>query len=188
VQPFEYWITYDEDPEYQNIMDNIEKFIETPGEKDIPVNRVFTDKMFDSLEKRMDAISWPSVRSYWEKDYSTRLIISGFLKNKELGSKRLASMPDRFTNTINVAGSAEPVCRPTVINMYDGDLSTTDMWYTNWEKFMFDDALTIKGKDGEMTKKPYELLKKIPKVKYPDITEVRSSSPSLCTYRTTVFF
>ena len=26
-------------------------------------------------------------------------------------------MPDRVSNTINVAGLDEPVCRPTVINM-----------------------------------------------------------------------
>lgn len=49
-----------------------------------------------------------------------------------LGSKRLASMPDRITNTINVVGSNEPVCRPTVINMYDGDLGSLEKWWKAW--------------------------------------------------------
>ncbi len=171
-KPFEYWITYDENPEYQKIMDSIENFIENPQEKDIPVNQVFTDEMFGALEKRMNEVSWPSVRQYWEKDFKDRRIISGFMKDKQLGSKRLASMPDRFTNTINVAGSNEPVCRPTVINMYGGDLSTTEMWWKNWEKFMFDDSLAINDKGKEINKKPFELLKPISKMKYPDITEV----------------
>ena len=33
-----------------------------------------------------------------------RKIISGFMKDKELGKKRLMSMPDRTTNTINLGG------------------------------------------------------------------------------------
>lgn len=172
-QPFEYWITYDENPEYQKIMDSIETFIEDPKEKDIPVREVFTEDMFNSLEKRMTAVQWPSVKQYWDSDFKDRKIITGFMKDATLGSKRLASMPDRITNTINVVGSNEPVCRPTVINMYGGDLSTTAKWWTNWEKFMFDDALTINGKDGEFTKKPYEMLQKIKKDKYPAISEVR---------------
>jgi hypothetical protein len=163
-------------------MDNIEKFIEDPQENDIPVNQVFTEEMFSSLEKRMDAVEWPNVRSYWESDFKERKIISGFMKDKVLGNKRLASMPDRVTNTINVAGSTDPVCRPTVINMYSGDLSTTEKWWKNWEKFMFDDALTIKEKDGEMVKKPFELLKGIKKSKYPDITEVRCSNAGVVIY------
>lgn len=55
------------------------------------------------------------------------------MKDEELGSKRLASMPDRVTNTINVAESDEPVCRPTVINMYGEDLSTLQTWWEKWE-------------------------------------------------------
>lgn len=36
--------------------------------------------------------------------------------------------PDRITNTINVVGSDEPVCRPTVINMYVA-LSSHLIWF-----------------------------------------------------------
>lgn len=115
--PFEYWITYDENPEYEKIMTSIEEFLESPGEKDVNVSSVFTEDMFHQLEKRMDGVGWDNIRSYWEDDFKNRKIISGFMKDPLLGSKRLASMPDRISNTINVVGSEEPVCRPTVINM-----------------------------------------------------------------------
>lgn len=87
-----------------------------------------------------------------------------------MGSKRLASMPDRITNTINVEGGEGQVFRPTVINMFDGDLSTLEKWWSEWEAFMFDGKLKIKGKSGVEEKIPYELLQKIKKSKYPDIT------------------
>lgn len=79
-------------------------------------------------------------------------------------------MPDRITNTINVDGGGQ-VYRPTVINMYEGDLSTMDKWWGEWEKFMFDSPLRLQGKAGVEEKIPYQLLQKIKKSKYPDITE-----------------
>ena len=195
--PFEYWITYDEEPAYEKIMTDIEQFLETPGENDVPVSSVFTDQMFSQLEKRMDGVGWPTVRSYWEGDFKNRKIVSGFMKDPLLGSKRLASMPDRITNTMNVVGSDEPVCRPTVINMYDGDLGNLDLWWGAWEvrfyyccfptkytnclthpitlsqKFMFDTPLTIENKGKTITDPVYKMLQPIKKAKYPDITEVR---------------
>jgi len=169
--PFEYWITYDENPNYEKIMTNIEGFLEQPGSKDVPVSEVFTEEMFAELEKRMDGVGWDNVRSYWDKDFKNRKIISGFMKDPLLGSKRLASMPDRITNTINVVGSDEPVFRPTVINMYSGDLSNLQLWWSAWEKFMFDTPVTIQKKDGTVTDPVYKLLQPIKKAKYPDITE-----------------
>lgn len=113
-------------------MKKIEDFIEFPGDKDIPVKQVFTEQMFSELETRMNQAGWGNVRSYWENDYQNRKIVSQFMKDGELGSKRLASMPDRITNTINVEGSNEPVCRPTVINMYSDDLGTLNKWWKKW--------------------------------------------------------
>ena len=133
--PFEYWITIKDNPGYEELMVNVENFLENPGPKDIPVAQVFTDQMFDSLEQKMLEVGWDPnrmVRQYWETDFKKRLLVSGFLKDPELGSKRLASMPDRITNTINVVGATEPVCRPTVINMYEGDLSSLDKWWEAW--------------------------------------------------------
>ncbi|KAL7481631.1 hypothetical protein ACHAW6_007314 [Cyclotella cf. meneghiniana] len=169
--PFEYWITYDEEPAYEKIMTEIENFLESPGEKDVPVSAVFTEAMFSQLEKRMDGVGWDNVRSYWDGDFKNRKIISGFMKDPLLGSKRLASMPDRITNTINVVGSDEPVCRPTVINMYSGDLSNLEIWWSAWEKFMFDTPLAIENKGETKTDPVYKMLQPIKKSKYPDITE-----------------
>jgi len=169
--PFEYWITYKENPAYEKLMVDIENFLENPGDKDIPVQNVFTEEMFSQLDKRLTGVGWKSVRSYWEDDFRNRKIVSGFLKDKSLGSKRLASMPDRITNTINVKGKVDQVYRPTVINMYAGDLSTLDKWWKAWEKFMFDDKLKIPGKKGVEKKIPYEMLQVIKKSKYPEITD-----------------
>ena len=72
---------------------------------------------------------------------------------------------DRITNTINVVGSNEPVCRPTVINMYDGDLSNLKLWWSAWERFMFDTPLTIQKKEGAITDPPYKMLQPIKKVR-----------------------
>lgn len=85
-------------------------------------------------------------------------------------------MPDRITNTINVEGDVSPICRPTVINMYDGDLSTMDIWWSAWEQFMFETPLKIKTTEGVEEKIPYSMLQPIKKAKYPDITEVRVNS------------
>mmetsp|Transcript_28154 Transcript_28154/g.59551 ORF Transcript_28154/g.59551 Transcript_28154/m.59551 type:complete len:149 (+) Transcript_28154:97-543(+) len=121
--PFEYWITYDENPGYERLMANVESFLESPGDRDVPVNAVFADDMFDRLERRMEQAGWGSVRCYWENDFKNRRIVTEFMKDPLLGSKRLASMPDRITNTINVVGSTDPVCRPTVINMVSYSMS-----------------------------------------------------------------
>jgi len=168
--PFEYWITFDENENYEKIMKNVESFLDNPGDKDVPVQEIFTEDMFVELEKSMTKIGWASVRSYWDNDFKNRKIVSKFMKDPVLGSKRLASMPDRMTNTINVVGSNEPVCRPTVINMYDGDLGSLEKWWKAWNKFMFDTPLTISTPTGEIKQAPFEMLQKIDRAKYPDIT------------------
>jgi hypothetical protein len=78
--PFEYWITYKANPEYEKLMINIEKFLEDPGEKDVAVKEVFTEDMFTKLDKRLTGVGWTSVRSYWESDFQNRKIVSGFMK------------------------------------------------------------------------------------------------------------
>jgi len=171
--PFEYWITMDDNPAYERLMMDVEKFIEEPGpEKDVSVSQVFTEDMYNRLESKMTSVAgWPSVRTYWDTQYKNRKIVSEFLKDPLLGSKRLASMPDRITNTINVADSEQPVCRPTVINMYEGDLSTMDTWYSSWESFMFDEPLQIAIEGTTESQIPYQMLQPIKKAKYPDITD-----------------
>jgi len=169
--PFEYWLSMPENPAYEDLMGKVEDFLENPGDKDVPVNKVFTQEMFDKLDARLTGVGWKSVKTYWDEDFSKRTIVEGFLKDKSLGSKRLASMPDRVTNTIFTA-SGSPVFRPTVINMYEKDLNNQDMWWKAWEKFMFDDKLKMKDKDGKVSEQaPWEMLQPIKKAKYPAISE-----------------
>mmetsp|Transcript_9743 Transcript_9743/g.14993 ORF Transcript_9743/g.14993 Transcript_9743/m.14993 type:complete len:575 (-) Transcript_9743:55-1779(-) len=165
--PFEYWITYNE--EYETLMKNVEEFLENPGDKDVPVKDVFTEDMFAELDAKLVGLGWTSVKTYWDDQYKNRNIVSQFMKDPLLGSKRLASMPDRITNTINIASHPDPICRPTVINQYDGDLSTQSRWWSEWKRFMFEKPITM-SEGGEPTR-VIKLLQPIKKAKYPDITE-----------------
>jgi len=73
--PFEYWITMKGHPAYNKMMVDVENFIESPGSEDVAVNSVFTDKMYDSLEKHMDVAGFkdlPKVREFWENDFKVR--------------------------------------------------------------------------------------------------------------------
>jgi hypothetical protein len=78
--PFEYWVTIPDNPAYEELMINVEKFLDAPGDKDVSVSNVFTDDMFGELDKQMTDIGWPSVRTYWDDDFKKRKIISGFMK------------------------------------------------------------------------------------------------------------
>jgi hypothetical protein len=78
--PFEYWITYKENPAYEELMIQVEKFIDAPGDKDVKVHQVFTEDMFTKLDSRLTSVGWKSVRSYWEADFQNRRIVSGFMK------------------------------------------------------------------------------------------------------------
>merc|ERR1719367_273525 len=98
---------------------------------DVAVNTVFTEDMWVELKSRIAKQGLPHlelVEELWRSDLGERSIITELLLDKDLGKKRLVSMPDRFTNTIQVvtrkslpsAPNLDPVCRPTVINNYDG--------------------------------------------------------------------
>jgi hypothetical protein len=170
--PFEYWITHD-DQAYNKMMVDVQDFIETPGSKDIKVSDVFTQKMFDELKTEMQLANWPGIpetEAQWQDNFKDRLIISGFMKDGTLGDKRLASMPDRTTNTIKTISGE--VYRPTVINCYKGDLSTVEKWWLQWKTFIFKTTVTTKSKSGSPeTKDVSTLLIPIKKSKYPAVTE-----------------
>ena len=107
------------------------------GERDVPVSEVFTPAMWAELKALMTTQGWDvaATEQLWASDFAGRKIISGFMKDKELGEKRLASMPDRVTNTINTLGDAGKVHRPTVISCYDGDMSSMAAWWKEWRAF-----------------------------------------------------
>lgn len=67
---------------------DVSEFIENPGDRDLPVEKVFTATMFDSLLESMRALGWSGldqVKERWETDYKGRKIISGFIKDAKLG-------------------------------------------------------------------------------------------------------
>lgn len=170
--PFEYWLTHP-DPEYARLMRGVEQFILEPGARDVPVGSVFSDAMFAELRERMDAEGWagvPETEALWRSDFRERKIISGFLRDGTLGKKRLASMPDRFTNTITAAdGSSHP--RPSVINSFTGPMQTTREWWEQWLAFLFVEPLQLAGRDGAPSaRRPAQLLRAIPASKYPELS------------------
>ncbi len=160
--PFEYWITWN-DKRYINMMENMSKTIKEPPKLlDVPVQNIFTDKMYNELEEDMRKAGFTDlekVRNYWENEYKNRKILSEFIKDSTIGKKRLASMPDRVTNTIEMSNN-KIIYRPTVINCYDKDLASMDEWWKNWKAFIF----------GGPSNEIYKMFKPIKKSKYPAIT------------------
>eukprot|EP00933_Yihiella_yeosuensis_P081019 TRINITY_DN94555_c0_g1_i1.p1 TRINITY_DN94555_c0_g1~~TRINITY_DN94555_c0_g1_i1.p1 ORF type:complete len:560 (+),score=96.26 TRINITY_DN94555_c0_g1_i1:40-1719(+) len=166
--PFEYWITHP-NPAYKTLMEDIEKFITNPGKDDIQIYELFTDEMFQRLMTRMKEAGiqhLDTVTQQWDHEYRGRRIVSGFLTDSAIGKKRLASMPDRVTNTIQLA-SGEVAYRPTVINCYGEDISSMEKWFDRWLEFFFDTKVDV---DGKGPKPVYSLLQKIKKSKYPAVT------------------
>ena len=162
-------------------MTDVEKFILCPGDKDVKVKKVFTNKMFEELMEHMENVGWDGlsqVRTMWEKDFSQRLIISEFLTDGTIGKKRLTSMPDRLTNTIGTKDAGN-VCRPAVCNCYPGRLPDVKIWWSLWQDFVFGPKglLLETGRrssfsEGKDERTPvWQLFTKIKRSKYPAITE-----------------
>eukprot|EP00316_Scyphosphaera_apsteinii_P000891 CAMPEP_0119322314 /NCGR_PEP_ID=MMETSP1333-20130426/57818_1 /TAXON_ID=418940 /ORGANISM="Scyphosphaera apsteinii, Strain RCC1455" /LENGTH=537 /DNA_ID=CAMNT_0007329509 /DNA_START=125 /DNA_END=1738 /DNA_ORIENTATION=+ len=171
--PFEYWITHP-DEDYNKLMQAVEGIIVAAGDFDVPVGTVFTELMWAELKQLMVAQGWKGVEEtekLWLSDYSQRKIIADFMKDKGLGDKRLASMPDRATNMINTLDQGV-IFRPTVISCFSGDMSTMPKWWAEWKKFMFEQKVEVPKKGGGTSKTlPCEMLTKIKKAKYPAIDE-----------------
>ena len=94
--PFEYWITMKENPAYEQLMVNVENFLENPEDKDVPVSEVFTEEMFTKLDSQLTKVGWTSVRSYWENDFKNRKIVSQFMKVRQLKQAFLCSVYERL--------------------------------------------------------------------------------------------
>ena len=172
---------------YEQLMVAVGELIDAPGERDVPVRSVFTQPMFEKLKASMAAQGWAgidAVEEVWESDLASRPIVSGFLKDKEIGAKRLASMPDRFTNTINTE-DGRTVCRPTVINNYDVPMPDGDAWFAQWHAFFFEAPLLVKART------PPRRLKDTHDISPPSPTQFRlcqdlqhtSETPDRCSSR-----
>ncbi|CAK0794327.1 unnamed protein product, partial [Prorocentrum cordatum] len=157
------------------LMAKVQSFIDEPSaDQDVEVRAVFPDELFEELASSMAAEGWDGIqetRELWKSDFSRRKIINGFLKDKQIGAKRFASMPDRITNTINLAGGGVS-CRPTVINNYEELLPDIPAWWAAWRAWMFSRELEMPAKGGGTKKaRPCSMLERIPRAKYPAVTE-----------------
>ena len=135
--PFEYWVTH-QDPNYNSLMMGVQNQIEAK-ERDLQINQIFTDGMFAELifELHGQNISGlDDLQTYWAREFRLQMAIEDFLKNSSIGLKRLVSLPDRITNTINLADGGTCL-RPTVINAYSSPLTSIDIWWRHWKEFMF---------------------------------------------------
>mmetsp|Transcript_72710 Transcript_72710/g.189167 ORF Transcript_72710/g.189167 Transcript_72710/m.189167 type:complete len:564 (-) Transcript_72710:76-1767(-) len=181
--PFEYWISYD-DPTYLDLMQGVEDFLDNPDDNDAEVSTVFTDAMFQDLKWLCEQHGIPGIaeveNAAWNGGslhLAKRRIVSEFIKDPTLGSKRLISMPDRVTNTINVVTRQQslyrppPACRPSVINNYVGDLSSREVWWERWKLFMFQESVAVRTRTGVDVKTPVGMLELILRSKYPAVTE-----------------
>ncbi len=189
--PFEYWITH-EDQAYNDLMEDVQNFIENPGAFDVPVNHVFTEDMFQTLKRYLSQVEGhsqthvESVEEVWKTSFQHRHIVSGILKDGELGKKRLMSMPDRITNTIETSEGI--VFRPTVMNCYDGQITDMANWWKLWTTFMFKTDVSIPEDSEVQQKKVYDMLSPIKQSKYPAITlEEEAMSLPLQTLSLAVF-
>ena len=180
--PFEYWVT-NPDPSYDLLLSGVQGFIDDPV-CDFPIRAIFTDKMFSELQTELIVLGFSGVdrlESQWKNDYSQRMAVGQFLKDKQIGLKRLVSMPDRITNTIQ-CDCYSSLKRPTAFNAYDGGtLNSIDAWWGKWKEFMFFTAVPASAAclPGNASSSDRilvcHLLEKIPRKKYPAITEEEQS-------------
>jgi hypothetical protein len=132
-------------------------------------------ELLNELEQN-DIVGLVQLKKFWVDDYRARLAFGGFLKDKSLGTKRLASMPDRITNTINLQHGG--VClRPSALNAYDGgSLASLSSWWHYWKQFMFHQQVQVfTGLAGSHPIAPpavvCSLITPMLRGKYPAITE-----------------
>ena len=144
TNPFEYWVTHS-DPAYNELMKGVQGLIDNP-ERDIKIHQIFTDGMFSELVEELNARNIGGLellRRHWIAEYRERTAVARFLKDAQLGVKRLVSLPDRVTNSIRLADGGSCL-RPTVINAYDGPpLSSMEAWWFQWREFMFRTSVQV---------------------------------------------
>ncbi len=170
--PFEYHI-HDKDKLYSKLMKNVENFIIKPGNKDITIEECLPNKFINDLKKLMINEKWDGVKEtiyQWNNDFKKRKIINEFLKDKSIGLKRLVSMPDRITNTINTINKGT-IYRPSVISSFNSNIKSKEHWWSLWKSYMFENKIKIKYKKEITTKRVCELLNKISSSKYPALSK-----------------
>jgi hypothetical protein len=175
--PFEFWVNLD-DRSYIDFMLEVDKLFYDDA-KDVLLHQIFTDDMFKEFHDRIQKakiLDSNQLDKSWRNDWRGRMAISEFIRDKDLCSKRLMSMPDRITNTLALADGSKCL-RPSVINAYDGgDLSSIEAWWGQWLTFMFETPVRIAEVNDSYeatTSQPMlvcHLLTPLSRAKYPALT------------------
>jgi len=111
-----------------------------------------------------------SARAHYE-NRTRSYAVSDFLRDAEIGAKRLCSMPDRVTNTASTALGT--TTRPTVINCYDVPLMNEEEWFERWLEYVFETR--VRGVDGTETTM-FERFIPIKRAKYPAASEAEEEA------------
>ena len=177
--PFEYWVTHGQTSQsegYAKLMTDVQVLIDAPEEHDFKITDVITDDMVQELTELMmehKIAGAEELMRVWETEYKNRTAIDGFLKDKEIGRKRLISMPDRISNTIQSQGTM--LMRPSVISMFNDEaLSSTQGWWRLWKEYMFEAEIKMLDRNSPDTLRVLhvvDMMQKIPHAKYPAISE-----------------
>ena len=175
--PFEFF-TASQDSECGQFIKDIQAYIESRSD-DIEIHRIFNDMMFsefvDELSRHdlLDESNLSLLKRLWLEDYRKRKAIAGFLLDRCLGLKRLASFPERITNTIHLQDNS--VCfRPAVLSGYDEvSLTSTELWWHQWKVFIFHTSVRVcSGAESSQEPCPvYSLITPVYRRKYSAITD-----------------
>lgn len=130
--PFEYYVEYGNDS-FNNLMKGVDRITgdNVPQEVDVPLSEIFPKTLVDNICQLIRGQGWSgeaNVRKLYNSVGNTP-VITGILKDKTLGDKRLMSWPDRFTNTVNTDGTmfyrSSPINASLVPHTIEG-------WWGQW--------------------------------------------------------
>ena len=99
--PFEYWISIDDQPEYTKLMDDVQNFIENPGPKDLPLSQILDDAKFNELVLFVRVVFL--LLTTWTLTLTTLLTL--------LGTLTLPTLPNPSPQTLTTTRSS---ARPPV--------------------------------------------------------------------------
>ena len=180
--PFEYWAMKPSSG-LDEVVAGFQQCMDHPESYDIKISDIFTPSMYQELRDEMIQCEIPGCEQMdypWMKEMLDLKMISGFLKDKSFGEKRLISMPDRFTSVVCTEKSKTQF-RPSPISGFQGEMGTVDIWWPLWKSFMFRTPVLAEGKQYASVA---SLLEPIPRAKYPSLSaqEEKASLPlqALC--------
>ena len=130
--PFEFWVAHNS-AEYNDLMLAIQKFIDHPGPVEPRICSIFTPQMYGELRAELasnGACALDRLDEVWTNELMGRFAISEFLKDRSLGEKRLISMPDRMTSSIETQGRL--IFRPSPITCAQDEMNDVETWWRLW--------------------------------------------------------